>query len=196
VVHILKALHAPVTNASFESSLDGFRGKTAPQKIAFYCNGHTCKKSYEAAQQAMDKGYQNVYAYDAGIFDWVAAYPDKAVLLGETPVPQEKIISNEAFHAKTLSLEEFTKKAEDPNALLIDIREPLQREVVPPLPRIRNIPLDRLIGLLKDGEFKDKDLLIFDAVGKQINWLQYHLEGQGYANYFFLKKGVSAFETK
>lgn len=196
VVHILKARHAPIANTSFGSLLEGFRGKTAPQKIAFYCNGHTCKKSYEAAQQAMALGFQNVYAYDAGIFDWIAAYPDKAVLLGETPVPQEKIISEEAFHAKTLSVEEFTKRAKDPNVILVDIREPFQRDVVPALPQIRNIPLDRLIGLLKDGEFKDKDLLIFDAVGKQVNWLQYHLEDQGYKNYFFLRKGVAAFETK
>jgi rhodanese-related sulfurtransferase len=196
VVHILKAIHLPVTVATFVNSLEGIRAKTAAQKIAFYCNGHTCKKSYEATQQAIDMGFQNVYVYDAGIFDWIAAHPDKAILMGETPVPQEKVITDEAFKARILSVEEFTKKTEDPNAMVIDIREPFQREVIPPLAQIRNIPLDRLIEILKEGQFKDKELLIFDAVGKQVNWLQYHLEEKGYNNYFFLKKGVTAFEKK
>jgi rhodanese-related sulfurtransferase len=196
VVHILKALHLPVMETTFGNSLEGIRGKTSPQKIVFYCNGHTCKKSYEAVVQAMELGFQNVYAYDSGIFDWIAAHPDKAVLLGETPVAQENIIPDEAFKSKLLSVEEFTKRAYVPNALVIDIREPFQREVVPPLPQIRNIPLDRLIGILKEGDFKDKELLIFDAVGKQVNWLQYYLEANGIKNYFFLEKGVSSFEKK
>ena len=36
----------------------------------------------------------------------------------------------------------------------------------------------------------DKQLLIFDAVGKQVRWLQYHLEANGYNNYSFMEKGV------
>ena len=52
------------------------------------------------------------------------------------------------------------------------------------------MPMDRLVKLLKKGEFKDKQMLIFDAVGKQVRWLQYHLEDNGYSNYYFLNKGV------
>ena len=48
----------------------------------------------------------------------------------------------------------------------------------------------RLVSLVKKGEFKNKQLLIFDAVGKQVRWLQYHLEDGGYSDYYFLAKGV------
>ena len=46
------------------------------------------------------------------------------------------------------------------------------------------------MGLLQKGELKDKTLLITDAVGKQVQWLQYYLDEGGYQNYFFLHKGV------
>jgi hypothetical protein len=29
-----------------------------------------------------------------------------------------------------------------------------------------------------------------DAVGKQVEWIQYYLESEGYTNYYFLDKGV------
>ena len=47
-----------------------------------------------------------------------------------------------------------------------------------------------MVDLINKGEFKDKQLLILDAVGKQVEWLQYHLEAKGYSNYLFLEKGV------
>mgnify|MGYP003502318962 FL=1 len=40
------------------------------------------------------------------------------------------------------------------------------------------------------GEFKGNQLLIMDAVGKQVEWIQYYLEAGGYTNYYFLDKGV------
>ena len=30
-----------------------------------------------------------------------------------------------------------------------------------------------------------------DAVGKQVQWVQYYLEMNGYKNYYFLDKGVA-----
>jgi len=191
VIHINKAVHLPVTTALFVKDLAKVRDKDGSAPIAFYCNGHTCAKSYEAADQAIAAGFNNVYAYDAGIYDWVKAHPDRGTLMGKTPVPVQKLISREMLASKTLKFEEFKKKAQNPAAMVVDIREPFQRETIPQLPALRNIPSDRFAELLKTGEFKGKELMILDAVGKQVEWIQYYLEMYGYTNYYFLDKGVA-----
>jgi hypothetical protein len=54
-------------------------------------------------------------------------------------------------------------RAAQPNTVNVDIRDPFQRETIPAIPLLRNIPLDRLTRLLEKGQFKDKQLLIIDA---------------------------------
>jgi rhodanese-related sulfurtransferase len=190
VIHINKALHVPVAQATFLKDLEKARSKENGKPVVFYCNGHSCAKAYEAAEQADHAGFKNVFAYDAGIHDWVKAHPEKTTLMGVSPAPKNKLISGEALAKRKISLAEFKKKAEGAKAVVIDIREPIQRKVIPPFPKLRNIPSDRLLSLLEKGEFKNNDLLIFDAVGKQVEWLQYYLEKNGYNNYNFLKDGV------
>jgi len=190
VVHVKKAVHVPMANIMFVKALEEIRGKSDSKKMAFYCNGHTCKKSYKAVKRAIDAGFENVYAYDAGIFDWIKAYPEKGVLMGASPVPQDKIIPKSDLEDKFLAYEEFRAKGNLADSAVVDIRDPMQREKKLDIKRVRNIPLDRIDKVLQDGIFKDKLLLIFDAVGKQVRWLQYHLEANGYTNYYFLNKGV------
>lgn len=198
VIHIEKAQNIPVTKGSFLADLEKARGKTDSQKVAFYCNGHTCAKSYKAAKKAAEAGFQNIYCFDAGIFEWTTAYPEKSVLLGKTPVDPGKLISKDALNAKKLDWAAFSAKAAEKDAMVVDVRDPFQRAKDASLDQnksvnlkgVRNIPLERLTKLLSKGEFKNKQLLIFDAVGKQVRWLQYYLEEGGYSNYAFLAKGV------
>ena len=191
VIHVNKAVHEPITTALFVKNLEKIREKTGATPIAFYCNGHTCAKSYEAAEMALKAGFHNVYAYDAGIHDWAKAYPDKTTLMGKTPAPVDKLISKEMFEKRSISFTDFKKKAASADAMVIDAREPFQRKEIPQLPgTLRNVPSDRLVELIKKGEFKGNQLLILDAVGKQVEWIQYYLEAGGYDNYYFLKKGV------
>jgi rhodanese-related sulfurtransferase len=198
VVHIKKAKHVQVTKGSFLADLEKIRAKNDAANIAFYCNGHTCAKSYKAAEKANSAGFQNIYCFDAGIFEWASSYPEKSALLGNSPVDPAKLISKDALNAKKVDWPEFAAKAGESNAMIIDIRDPFQRAKDASLDQnknvslkgVRNIPLDRLTKLLSKGEFKNKQLLIFDAVGKQVRWLQYYLEEGGYTNYTFLAKGV------
>lgn len=190
VIHINKALHIPVAHAAFAKELEKTRGKEGDKPLVFYCNGHTCAKAYEAAEQAMQLSFKNVFAYDSGIHDWVKAYPEKTTLMGVSPAPKNKLISHEALAKKKIGISEFKRKAENAKAVVIDIREPFQRKEIPQFPKLRNIPSDRLLKLLESGEFKNNELLIFDAVGKQVEWLQYYLEKFGYTNYNFLKDGM------
>lgn len=198
VIHINSARHIPVTTASFVDEVKALRARNPSSPIVFYCNGHECAKSYEAAELAISKGISDVAAYDSGIYDWVQIHPEKTTLMGKTPAPPQQLISKEKFKKHTLKFAEFMSKTNDPNVLLIDIREPFQRKEIPLFPNLRNIPTDRLVKLLEgSAEFKGQTLLITDAVGKQVEWLQYYLEKYGYTNYYFLEKGVlSAKEAK
>lgn len=197
VIHINKAVSAQVSKGNFLTELEKIRAKGGITPIAFYCNGHTCAKSYKATIKAMDAGFSNVFVYDAGIYDWVKANPELGTLMGATPVPVEKLISKAALKAKKVDYPLFKGLAAK-GGLVVDIREPFQRAKNPDLPQnkmlalsgVRNIPMDRLVPLLKQKKFTNKKLLIVDAVGKQVRWLQYHLEGNGYSNYVFLDKGA------
>lgn len=193
VIRINKAVHLPLATAMFIHSLDELRAKTDSQPMVFYCNGHICAKSYEAAEQAMQAGFKNVFVYDAGVYEWVKAHPDKGTLMGKSPVPLDKLISRETLAKKQISYDEFQKKAKNPKAVVIDMREPIQRKEIPAIPSLRNIPTDRLAELIKSGELKGKELLILDAVGKQTEWIQYYLEMYGYSDYLFLDKGVDGY---
>lgn len=190
VGHINKAAHLPISQATFTKDLEQIRSKDGAAPMAFYCNGHTCAKSYEAAEKAAEAGFVNVFAFDAGIFDWIVAQPDKATLMGKTPAAKEKIIPESDLKKKMLSYAEFEAKAAGDNVIVIDIRDPFQREKIPNLPLLRNIPMDRLTQLLAKKEFSGKQLLFLDAVGKQVGWLQYYLEDNGYTDYYFLEGGV------
>lgn len=200
VIHVNGAANIPVASASFLGDLEKLRPKGATKPIAFYCNGTTCAKSYKAAKQAMEAGFANVFCFDAGIPEWVETHPEKTTLMERTPAPKEKLIANSALDAHKIDFATFKAKAAEKGSMVIDIREPFQRAKNPELPQnrllalpgVREIPLDRLVPLIKQKKFQDKHLLITDAVGKQVRWLQYYLEDNGYSNYAFLDKGVLA----
>lgn len=92
--------------------------------------------------------------------------------MGVTPVALETLIPKDVLAKRAITYGEFRKRAESRRSMVIDVREPFQRDTIPPLPDLRNIPSDRFVELLKSGEFKGKELLILDAVGKQVQWIQ------------------------
>lgn len=196
VIHINNALHLPVTVKTFVKDLEKARSKTATKPLVFYCNGHTCEKSYEAAEIAIKAGFGKVLVYDSGIFEWVSAFPAKTTLMGKTPATASKLIPKIDFSDKCLNKTSFMQKSKDPTAVVIDIREPFQRKFIPQIKGLKNIPSDRMIDVLNSKQMQEKELLFIDAVGKQVEWLQYYLQANGYKNYFFLEKGVKSLEGK
>ncbi|WP_319583395.1 rhodanese-like domain-containing protein [uncultured Pseudodesulfovibrio sp.] len=190
VAHINKAVLLPLGLDDFAQKLEELRPKPASDPLVFYCNGHSCAKSYQAAQLALSLGFSHVFAYDGGIFDWITAAPDKATLMDETPARSERVLSKKALNRRLLSFEEFEREAKDPNTLVIDIRDPFQRDVLPRIAGIRSIPLDPLLDLVTSRIWTEKRLLFFDAVGKQIRWLQYFLKAYDYFDYGFLDGGI------
>ena len=58
-IHPNGALHVTLSSADFESNLKKVYDLYPRKKIAVYCNGVTCLKSYIAAQKALDAAMKN-----------------------------------------------------------------------------------------------------------------------------------------
>jgi len=188
------AINVSVSNKGFIFELQKIREKEA-RPIVFYCNGITCSKSYKAVVKAKKHNIENISAFDLGIIGWTKAHPDAATLLEETPVILSKLISKATFLSHMLSPDEFVNKIDD-NAMVLDIREPIQRDIVILDHIVRVTPSDRIGRVLQRAKTRKKTLLIFDAVGKQVRWLQYRLEKEQVKNYYFMKGGVKGFINK
>jgi len=110
ILHIKGALHVDLGDNQCVEKLRAMHDKTG-KPLVFYCNGHTCYKSYKIAAKAYDGGIHDVSVYDAGVFEWIQAYPQQSTLLGETPADTRKLISEEDFKSHLLSAKEFAAMA-------------------------------------------------------------------------------------
>ncbi|MCG7496605.1 hypothetical protein MHO82_07005 [Vibrio sp. Of7-15] len=190
-LRIRGAVHLSIAGVGFISELKRIR-KTDQRLMVFYCNGITCKKSYQAGEKAIRNNISNISVFDLGIFAWAKTYPHEATLLGESPVPLEKLLTQEKLSQHTLSPAEFIQKI-NRNTIVVDIREPLQRDIVILRKVTRLAPSDRILRLILRAKEEQKTLLIYDAVGKQIQWLQYLLESEGLEDYYFMEEGIRGY---
>ena len=200
-IHIQKAVRVPISSKSFQKLLSK-EAKSKNHKIAFYCNGTTCSKSYRAAAAATKAGYTQAHAYDAGVFEWAKANPEHSTLLGSSPVVPSQLISKTKLNQHMVDYETFKQRATAPKTIVIDIRDAAQRtnsdgtkNTLPDMPALAKghnlkLGLDLIKRQLNQRKYRGKQLLIFDATGKQVRWLQYSLEKNGYSNYAFLKGGI------
>jgi rhodanese-related sulfurtransferase len=197
-LHIKGALHIPLSKDKFPPAVRELR-QQSDKPIVFYCNGITCKKSYEAVELAMEAGVKKVYAYDAGIDHWTTLYPEASVLLGQSPVTAGNFISKSSFKSRVISTETFETMMEK-GAVVLDIRDLRQRDN-PLFPMRENrAQLDdtqKIAEVVSEAKRTKKPLLVYDKVGKQTRWFQYYLEQQGVKSYYFLDGGAEGyFETK
>lgn len=195
VVHVIGAAHINLAKITFLEEFGEFAKKNPGKAFAFYCNGTTCLKSYEAADRATKAGYKNCFAYDGGIPEWADRYPKKALLLGK-PIsdPKKQLIPASEFEKRCITFEEFKEKANEANALVVDVRDSIQDSgKLPSLTGVKQFPVDKFVlNFVEKKMDLEKTLLIFDQVGKQVEWIQYYLVEYGYQNYFFLKAGATS----
>ncbi len=194
VIHAVGAVHLPLSSESFLEDLGKLRADYPQMAFAFYCNGVTCLKSYEAAQSALVAGFDNCYAYDAGIPGWANAYPDQTILLGKPIVdPGKQLIPKSMFAEKCVDFEQFAQIAGERGVIVVDVRDAIQRSgSLPGLENAVLMPMDQFIReFVLQKQHQDKMVLIFDQVGKQVRWLEYYLVDQGYEHYAFLKGGAT-----
>jgi len=193
-LHINNAINVQLEDKDFSKRIKELESQGKP--VVFYCNGHSCYKSYQACVKSQDANINNVFAYDSGVFDWARAHPDKATLLGQSPVDPARLISGDGLKKYLLKPKEFNAQI-NAQSVILDIREPKQRGLIELYPyRQENISLDekrRLDRFLNGIKDSGKTLLVYDEAGKQVRWFQYYLQEKGITNYFFMEGGVKAF---
>jgi rhodanese-related sulfurtransferase len=194
VMHIDGAVHIDLSDPTFLDRLARAVGGDKSKGVITYCNGTTCDKSYDAAVAAQGAGFTNVRVYDGGIFEWARLARGRTLLFGK-PIQGEGIIPESRYRAHLAVPGAFERGAAGADALLIDVRDALQRqETAAFAQKAEWITLDQLVKQLATPAFRNraqgKTLYIFDNVGKQVRWLQYALEAQGYTRYYFLAHGM------
>jgi len=196
VLHVAGAHSITMSNLAFVPRIKALC--TAECNLVLYCNGGDCAKSEDAAEMLVKAGIKQVKVLSGGILNWVENYPEDSFLLGKKPVDKDKLVSEQEFNQRLLGFQQFEMKSQYEKHVVIDIRDNFQRGAAKERSSIKNsksIPMNRLI-LLLDGEFaKDDTLLIYDAVGEQIKWIQYYLKDRGYQNYYFLEGGATSFPS-
>lgn len=197
-LHIQGAVHVPLHKDKLPVAVKDLRSKSN-KPIVFYCNGTTCKKSYEAAELAVKAGVTNVFAYDAGIDAWSRKHPEQCVLMGREGISATDLISRDAFKQRLISVKQFEQMV-DKGAVVLDIRDLRQRDnALFPMRELR-APLDdagKIAAAIAEAKRLKKTLLVYDKVGKQTRWFQYYLEQSGIRNYHFLDGGAEGyFESK
>lgn len=195
-LRIKGALNISLSSVDYVKKMRKLRDDNANKQIIVYCNGKTCMKSYKAALKCKRNNIKNIVSYDAGIMDWAKKYPADAVLLGESPIDPKKIISKKTFKTYLISPEDFEKKLSQ-RVLVLDVRDSFQRDATGLFTgKERSVSINDLKGLNKyisQAKRENRTLLIYDAVGKQVRWLQYYLEGKQVKSYFFMKGGSRAY---
>ncbi|GAW97572.1 MULTISPECIES: rhodanese-like domain-containing protein [Colwellia] len=191
ILHIKDAINIPISNMSFIPSLTSITDKDF-RPIIFYCNGVDCLKSSHAAIKARTHDFLNVKVYDGGVHDWAKTYPKHSVLLGEFMTSRDELISDSLFFKHNLSPRNFMKEI-GINTWILDIRDPFQRDIKILENTTYAHSIDKLNSLLSRAKNEKVKLLIYDAVGRQVRWVQYLLEKEGFDNYYFLEGGVKNF---
>ena len=97
------------------------------------------------------------------------------------------------FHVPYITIEQLYKEYDD--TIVVDARSVFEFETLRILPAVNvamgnKRKLNKYIQLAKD---ENKKLFIYDAVGKQVRWLQYYLEQQNAGEYYFMEGGAKAF---
>lgn len=199
-INITRALNIPLDEPNFLTRMEKLRKENPKTQIVAYCNGKTCKKSYHAVQKCRNAGIRNIVAYDAGIFDWVKKYPNDSTLLGASPVDTSKLLSKADVKKFTIGMDMFEKMLTRKDVIVLDIREPLQREGLSLFPGIdhaadmdNKVVLDRFV---EQALRENKTLLVYDAVGKQVVWLMYYLKNKGLEKFYFMNGGAQAYYAK
>jgi len=188
------AINIPLASKDYVSEMKKLRASsTVP--IVVYCNGKTCMKSYVAVRRCMVEKIDNVLSYDAGILDFAKNYPKESILLGKVLNDPSKLISKEYYDEHLLSPDKFGERIAETDDIVLDVRDRFQREGISIfVGREHRVSIDdtkRLERYIDKAQNEKKYLLIYDAAGKQVEWLQYYLEDRGLKSYYFMQGGIS-----
>jgi len=190
------AVNIPVSSRKFSDEVEALQKQNPSKPLVFYCNGKTCRKSYDAVLKAKAARIDGeLICYDAGIADWAEAHPEKSALLGRSPIKPGELLSKDRFKERLLDPKAFESKV-GPDAIVLDVRDRVQRDTqLFPLKeqRAQLNETAKLDAVIDQAKRERKTLLVYDAVGKQVEWFQYYLENRGLKDYYFMKGGSQGY---
>ena len=195
-LRIKNAVNIPLASDNFIAEMRKLRKQDA-RPIVVYCNGKTCMKSYKAARKCKLDQIADVIAYDAGVLDWAKDFPKETQLLGQVLGDARKLISKEQFKKHSLTPDAFSERMAASSDIVLDVRDRFQREGLSIfVGREHRVYLDdtkKLDRYITKAKREGKGLLIYDAAGKQVRWLQYYLENKGIKKYYFMDGGIRSY---
>jgi rhodanese-related sulfurtransferase len=196
-LHINKAVNISLHSPTYIEEMKQLRNSNPAATIVTYCNGKTCMKSYKAVRKCQQKGVSNIVSFDAGIMDWAKSQPQRSTLLGESPLDPARLISKDEFKKHLLTPEDFIGKANNSNIMIVDARDPLQREgyafFMGKEKRASLSDEAQMSKLIDDAVKGSNSMYIYDQAGKQVRWLMYRLEQKGVREYYFMKGGANGY---
>jgi rhodanese-related sulfurtransferase len=198
-IHIPKAYRHSAYDDDFVVEVTQLRNDNPDKKIIFYCNGHSCMKSYQATQRAIDVGINNVMTYDSGIFEWTEAYPELSVLVGKSPVDLTLLRAHkERFSQHIISIDEFVEQVRIGDSVIFDVRTNKERYLSSPLFLLKDKSLSfnnitKMMAKLKKLNDQHKSFLFYDVSGRTVVWLDYYLAELGIKNYSYMQGGAYEF---
>ena len=193
-LHIKDAVNIPL-KTGFGEKIAALRQKHGNKPIVFYCNGKTCHKSYDAVLLAAKARIEDIYAYDAGIFDWAKAQPERTTLLGRSPIRPADLIDEQDFKARFLEPKAFASRVGD-KSIVLDVRDRRQRDNALFPMKEQRAQMDeskKIDAVIDEARAGKKTLLVYDETGKQVQWFQYYLENKGVKDYYFMKGGAQGY---
>lgn len=189
-LHIKGAVNVPL-ETNFGTEVVKLRDKHK-KPFVFYCNGKTCQKSYDAVLLAAKARLDDLYAYDAGVFDWAKAQPEKTALLGKSPIRPGDLIDSKSFKERLLEPKDFVARVGQ-NSVVLDVRDRAQRDTALFPFKENRAQLDdmkKIDAVIEEAKAQKKSLLVYDQTGKQVQWFQYYLVEKGVKDYYFMKGGA------
>lgn len=192
-LHIKGAKNIPLNKTTFANNVAELV-KAKPKPVVFYCNGGTCKKSYQAVIEARKAGVKGT-AFDAGIYQWAQTHSHQSVLLGKNPMSSKDFIDNKRYKSHIIGANKFEEMM-GPNAMVLDIRDRIQRDLQLFPFKENRAELHDMASIrqyVNEAKKANKTLLVYDKVGKQVRWFQYLLEREGVKRYYFMKGGSEGY---
>lgn len=196
IMHVKGALNASLAANDFHEQIRKIAAQTGGKPMAFYCNGHTCERAFQAEVKARQMAkIDNGLVYDGGIFDWMETYPKLTTLFDKDADPKS-IIDLPRFKAHVLAPKAFVDQARPANNVIVDIRDTYESDGIS-LFATRDIRTgfnkNRIKDVITEAIKRGQTVFFYDANGNRIKLLQYIIEDAGLKDYFLMEGGMTGY---
>lgn len=192
VVKINAAVNVPYADGNIVPAVRRLTSESGGVPVVLVDNDRYSPRSFLAAGALVSAGIEHVRVLTEGVAGWLNAFPERSTLMGVTPMQNSQINLDILYARHQLDTAAFAEAAVSQRALVIDIRHPDNRSVIPEFEAVKNIPMDAFLEGVGYRVWSERRLLFFDMDSARTRWLHLFLQANGYMDYAFLQNGVTA----